>query len=137
MDVIVIDRHDARRAQVRAMVECAGGAVAAYGDPGDFGARARWAPLYLVADESRALVATTILLTRFERPAYVVAYGDEPAIHDVIGALSTGASDYIAWPFGAHVIRNRLQTARAREASARRSIEWGAAAKRNRARCGA
>lgn len=117
MDIVLIESDDERRAQIGAMIECIGGASRSYAWPAEFGARARWAPFYLVADTANALLSMTILLSRFERPAYIVAYRSTPAIQDVVGALTSGATDYLAWPFTAQAIRSRMQTATAREAN--------------------
>ena len=117
MDVILIDGDPARRAQVCAMIVAAGGSVAAFETAAQFDARPRWAPLYLVADGARALQSMTMLLSRYERPPYVVAYQAEPAIHDIVQAMKMGACDYIGWPFGPQAVRSRLETAHAREAT--------------------
>ena len=117
MHVILVDSDDRRRAHISALVECAGGSAWTYECPAQFDGRARWASLYLVADEPGALASMTILLSRFDRPAYLVAYREEPEIEAIVRALRDGASDYLTWPFGAQTIRRRLQTARLREES--------------------
>lgn len=117
MQVILVDSDDRRRAHVSALVECAGGSAWAYECPAQFDGRARRAALYLVADEPGALASMTILVSRFDRPAYLIAYREEPEIGAIVRALRDGASDYLTWPFGAQTIRRRLQTARLREES--------------------
>lgn len=117
LDVVLVDGAEDRRTRICEIIEFLGYSVAPYGSAAEFDRRARWAPLYLVADESRRLQSMTILLSRFDHLPYVIAYRGEPATHDIVEAMKIGADDYLAWPFSASAIRSRLATARTRAAS--------------------
>lgn len=118
MDIIVVDGDPARRAQIRAMIECAGGTCAVFETEAQFDSRPVRSLIAFVADEMRMVRSLAILFARFDIPPHLIAYRPAPAAHDVVGALKAGADDYLDWPFGPRDIRMRLQAARRRHAGA-------------------
>lgn len=121
MDIVVVDGDAARRAQIRAMIECAGGSCALFETAAQFDSHPLRSLICFVADELRMLRSISIMLSRFEVRPLVLAYREAPATREIVEALRSGADDYLEWPFGPRAIRMRLQAAR-RSSEIRRGL---------------